>query len=80
MKDPIQRERMLEKARRDYPKGTEYYGRLNRGKDVSRKEAKWIDDFGIEVGDDYVYIDSDQKWAELVHPKKPETLTVYQIY
>lgn len=68
-------EELLEKAKRDYPIGTEYIGLRDNEPYTARLTPSWIpkgrdDYYGIQVGTDYVYREG--KWAEIVTKDIPE--------
>ena len=68
-------EELLEKAKREYPIGTEYIGLRDNEPYTARLSPSWVpkgcnDYFGIQVGTDYVYRDG--KWAEIVIPEYVE--------
>lgn len=68
-------EELLEKAKRDYPIGTEYIGLRDNEPYTARTSPSWVpkgynDYYGIEVGTDYIYRDG--KWAKIVTKDIPE--------
>jgi hypothetical protein len=64
--------RLLEKAQRNYPIGTEYIGLRDGDTETVRYTPRWVEgqDGSIEGGTDYIYRDGE--WAKIVMPKKFE--------
>ena len=68
-------EELLEKAKRDYPIGTEYIGLRDNEPYIARTSPSWVPNryneyYGIQVGTDYVYMEG--KWADIVTMDIPE--------
>ena len=85
--EPIDKEDILEEAKRRYPSGTRYrpidrFGNTYSETYLSQTYCRWLktDDgkeIGIECGIGYVYVDG--KWAEIVSETKTEPTTTWDL-
>lgn len=63
---------LLEKAKKDYPKGTKFYSLLIDSEWCVECEDYEVDDKGVAADGNYVFVFNIGKWAEIVEEVKTE--------